>query len=338
MATYIAFPSWISPTVFPSLPIRWYSLMYLVAFAITYLLVMLQRKKGKISISNDDTLTLFLYAITGLILGARLFSTLLYEGSFFYWMNPHLIFWPFRNGQFIGLPGMSYHGGLVGVVLAVALFAKRYRFNFLHLGDILVTAIPLGYTFGRLGNFINGELWGKVSTLPWAITFPLAQRFPENETWVREIATSIGLEYSSGALINLPRHPSQLYEALFEGVVLFLFLYFIIQPRRNREGQSVAWYLIGYGTARFCIEYLREPDRQLGYIIGDGPTMLFTSLLNISMGQLLSFLMVTAGVGLLFFSRYLAVRKQEKAAQAALAAAAARSAAQNRKKRRKKTR
>ena len=208
MATYIAFPSWISPTVFPSLPIRWYSLMYLVAFAITYLLVMLQRKKGKISISNDDTLTLFLYAITGLILGARLFSTLLYEGSAYYWMNPHLIFWPFRNGQFVGLPGMSYHGGLVGVVLSVALFAKRYRFRFLHLGDILVTAIPLGYTFGRLGNFINGELWGKVSTLPWAITFPLAERFPESLEWVREMALSIGLAYSPGALINLPRHPS----------------------------------------------------------------------------------------------------------------------------------
>ncbi len=329
MVNFIAFPAWISPTVFPSLPIRWYSLMYLVAFAVTYLLVNLQKKKGKISISGDDTLTLFLYAITGLILGARLFSTLFYEGSFYYWTHPHLIFWPFRNGQFVGLPGLSYHGGLVGVVAGVALFAKKYRFTFLHLGDILVTAIPLGYTFGRLGNFINGELWGKVTTVPWAITFPLAPRFSSSLEWVQEMAGSLGIEYSSGALINLPRHPSQLYEALFEGVLLFLFMYFIIQPRRKREGYSVAWYLIGYGTVRFFIEYLREPDKQLGFIIGEGSTERFSSLANISMGQILCFVMIAAGIILLFFTRTLDRKKKEKAA----AAEASRS---RRKKRRKK--
>ncbi len=328
MANYIAFPTWISPTVFPGLPIRWYSLMYLVAFAVTYIMVNRQKKRGKIDISSDDTLTLFLYAIIGLILGARLFSTLFYEGSFYYWTHPHLIFWPFRNGQFVGLPGLSYHGGLVGVVVGVYLFSRKYRFNYLHLGDILVTGIPLGYTFGRLGNFINGELWGKVSTLPWAMTFPLARRFPETEEWVREMAQSLSIEYSSGALINLPRHPSQLYEALFEGILLFLFMYFIIQPRRKRDGFSIAWYLIGYGTVRFFIEYVREPDRQIGYLIGDGPTERFTSLLNISMGQILCFVMIASGIALLFLTRYLDQKKQ--------AAAAAQAAAASARKRRKK--
>ncbi len=327
MVNFIAFPSWISPTVFPGLPIRWYSLMYLVAFAVTYVLVRNQNKQGKIDISSDDTLTLFLYAITGLILGARLFATLFYEGTLYYWTHPHLIFWPFRNGQFVGLPGLSYHGGLLGVVIGVALFSKKYRFNYLHLGDILVTAIPLGYTFGRLGNFINGELWGKVSTLPWAIQFPLARRFPDTIEWVRDMAASLGIEYSSGALINLPRHPSQLYEALFEGIFLFLFMYFIIQPRRKRDGFSVSWYLIGYGTVRFFIEYFREPDRQLGYIIGEGPTERFTSLFHISMGQILCFVMIASGVILLFFTRYLDEKKK---------AAAAAAAAQKKRKKKKK--
>ncbi len=130
MVNYIAYPTWISPYVISSLPIRWYSMMYLVAFALTYILFIRQRNRGKISISNDDTLTLFLYAITGLILGARLFSALLYEGSAYYWVRPWLIFWPFRNGSFVGLPGMSYHGGLVGAVLGTLIFSKRYKFSF----------------------------------------------------------------------------------------------------------------------------------------------------------------------------------------------------------------
>ena len=274
--------------------------MYLVAFAITFILFIRQRNSGLITISNDDAYTLFLFTITGLILGARLFSTLFYDGSLYYWRKPWLIFWPFSNGQFVGLPGMSYHGGLVGAVAGAVLFAKRYKMRFLKIADTLVAGIPLGYTFGRLGNFINGELWGRVSTAPWAIVFPRAPSFSTNLEWVRTIADSIGLEYVIGDLINLPRHPSQLYEALFEGVLLWAFLWFIIRKKNRFPGYTLSWYLIGYGGARFLIEYLREPDANLGFIISQAsqsePTPLFLSPLNISMGQILSFSMVIAGV------------------------------------------
>ena len=300
MLNFVNYPDWISPFIFTSLPIRWYSMMYIVAFFVTYILFIRQRTKGYISISNDDTLTLFLYAITGLIIGARLFSTLLYDGSLYYWTKPWLIFWPFQNGRFVGLPGMSYHGGLVGAVAGTYIFSKRYKMSFLHIGDILVTGIPLGYTFGRLGNFINGELWGRVSDVPWAMIFPAAPRFSTNYEWVRTFADSIGIEYELGQLINLPRHPSQLYEAFFEGIVLFLFMYFVIQKRRKYDGYSIAWYLVGYGVFRFIIEYVRQPDSQLGYIIAAGSdsstTAFFLSLLNISMGQILSLLMIIFGI------------------------------------------
>ncbi len=283
--------------------------MYLVAFAITFILFIRQRNNGLITISNDDAYTLFLFTITGLILGARLFSTLFYDGSLYYWRKPWLIFWPFSNGQFVGLPGMSYHGGLVGAVAGAVLFAKRYKMRFLTIADTLVAGIPLGYTFGRLGNFINGELWGRVSTAPWAIVFPRAPSFSTNQEWVRTIADRIGIEYVIGDLINLPRHPSQLYEALFEGVLLWAFLWFIIRKKNRFPGYTLSWYLIGYGAARFLIEYLREPDANLGFIISlasqSEPTALFLSLLNISMGQILSFSMILAGVLFLAFGKRL---------------------------------
>ncbi len=308
MFLYIDYPAWISPEVIPGLPIRWYSLMYLVAFGITFLLFNRQRRKGEIEVTLDDTYSLFLYTIAGLILGARLFSTLFYHGSSYYWTHPWMIFWPFRNGRFVGLPGMSYHGGLVGVLVGLSIFARKTKTKILEVGDALVAAIPLGYTFGRLGNFINGELWGRVSTKPWAMVFPNAPSFSTSYEWVRTIADKLGIAYTSGSLINLPRHPSQLYEALFEGIILWLFLWFIVRKRKKYHGQTIGWYMIGYGVVRFFIEYLREPDSNLGFIINWGkqsePTALFLSFFNISMGQIFCLLMIVAGVALLIFGRW----------------------------------
>ena len=279
-----------------------------------------QSRLGEIKYSVDDTLTLFLYTIAGLILGARLFSALIYDGTAFYWKNPWLIFWPFRNGQFIGLPGMSYHGGLLGAVAGGWIFSRQYKRPFLELADAMAAGIPLGYTFGRLGNFINGELWGRVSTVSWAVVFPYAPRFSTNIAWVREIADKIDMPYAMGTYINLPRHPSQLYEALFEGVILWLFLWFVVRKRKKFQGCILSWYLIGYGFVRFLIEYFREPDSNLGFIIAGGkttePIALFHSVLNISLGQVLSLLMVLGGILLLVAfdkkHRKAMIKKQKK--------------------------
>jgi phosphatidylglycerol:prolipoprotein diacylglycerol transferase len=314
MFQYDQYPSWISPEVIPGLPVRWYSLMYIVAFAITYLLFRRQVTKGRLSYTVDESLSLILYAITGLILGARLVSSLLYDGTMYYWTHPWMIFWPFRNGVFVGLPGMSYHGGLLGAVVGVAVFSKTYKKPFFEVSDLLVAGIPLGYTFGRLGNFINGELWGRVSTASWAMVFPAAPRFSTTHAWVRAVADTVGMQYVPGAMINLPRHPSQLYEAVFEGVLLWVFLYVFMRKRVRFHGHLLSWYLIGYGFVRFCIEYLREPDSNIGFVLsaGGGSTALFESLFNISMGQILCLLMMLAGVVLL-----LVLQSQDKRRKAA---------------------
>ncbi|MGE4583060.1 MAG: prolipoprotein diacylglyceryl transferase [Sphaerochaeta sp.] len=302
MTQFIAFPSWISPEIIPGLPLRWYGLMYVVAFSFAYLLIRIQGRKGEISLDADQSLNLVLYCIVGLILGARLFSVLFYDGTLYYWTHPWMIFWPFQDGRFVGLPGMSYHGGLVGAIIGGYVFSKRYAFSFLALADTVGYAAPLGYTFGRLGNFINGELFGRVSTKPWAMIFPNAPSFSSNYAWVRTVADTLGLSYQNGAMVNLPRHPSQLYEALFEGIVLFLFLWFVIRPRRQKmsEGMGLAWYVIGYGSIRFVLEYFRAPDENLGYILALGKESdniaIFQSFFNFSLGQLFCLAMILFGI------------------------------------------
>lgn len=306
MLFYLPYPSWIHPEIIPGLPIRWYGLMYIVAFGITYLLFRYQASHGEIENCGAEEIDdLFFRAIILLLVGARLVSQLVYEGSVYNWTHPWMIFWPFRDGKFVGLAGMSYHGGLIGAVLGGLWAAKKYKRSFFEYADTACAAIPLGYTFGRLGNFINGELWGRVSLKPWAMVFPDAPRLSTEYAWVRTMAEEAGIPYKSGGFVNLPRHPSQLYEALFEGVVLFLVLWFIVRPRRKRHnsGFILGAYLIGYGIARFFIEYFRAPDEQLGYIIKGGPGAdiidIFSSFWNISLGQIFCFCMVVAGVVLI---------------------------------------
>ncbi len=313
MKLYIYFPSWITPEVIPGLPVRWYALMYLVAFGLTYILVMQQVKKDNLGYTHDDMASLFMWVILGLLLGARLFAALFYDPTWYYLRNPWMIFWPFRSGTFVGFQGMSYHGGMVGAVVGGLLYSWKNKTSFLQAADLFAAAIPLGYTFGRIGNFINGELWGRVTTKPWGIIFPYASRYSTRHSWVRDIADSIGLPYESGQLVNLPRHPSQLYEAFLEGILLWIILWFIFRKRPSYPGFMLSIYLIGYGTARFLVEYLREPDGDLGFIIALGresePAALFHSFLNISMGQILSFFMIAAGILLLFIFKKRAVMK-----------------------------
>lgn len=262
---------------------------------------------------SDLSINLFCYVIGFLLIGARLFSTLIYDGSSYYWTHPWMIFWPFRNGQFIGLPGMSYHGGVVGALFGGWLFSKKYGYPLLALADTVIAGIPLGYTLGRIGNFINEELWGRVTGTSYGIIFPNAPSFSTTIPWVKEIADKIGLSYTNGDMVNLPRHPSQLYEAFFEGIFLFLILWFVVRPLANKNktkhgpGIVTGAYFLGYGIIRFFLEYFREPDEQLGFIIKLGkesePVALFKSFFNISMGQLLCFIMILAGIFFIIYAK-----------------------------------
>jgi phosphatidylglycerol:prolipoprotein diacylglycerol transferase len=213
----------------------------------------------------DDML---LYGVLGVILGGRLGYVLFYNLSY-YARHPLEIFLPFEfsNGiTFTGISGMSYHGGLIGILIAAWIYTRRNGLSLREMADLYIPGIPLGYTFGRLGNFINGELYGRATTAPIGMHFPLAP---------------------GDAL----RHPSQLYEAFFEGIFLFAVLWSIRRLKAPR-GAMLAFYLIGYGTVRFFIEFFREPDAHLGFVLG-----------LLSMGQVLCAGMIAAGGALFFILR-----------------------------------
>ena len=259
-------PQYINPIFLTigNFQVRYYGLMYLVAFTITYLLVLFRIKKENIAFKKEAIDNYFIWAILSVLIGGRLGYALFYNLRY-YIKHPLEVILPFDidNGfQYTGLYGMSYHGALIGVILASIGFCLKYKLNFWLFVDLLAPVVPLGYTFGRLGNFINGELYGRVTTVPWGMYFPLD---PAHQL----------------------RHPSQLYEALFEGLFLFIVLW-SLRKKVAVPGALVSLYLIGYGAIRFILEFFREPDQQLGFILGP-----------FSMGQLLCFAMVLTGLVIL---------------------------------------
>jgi len=305
----ISFPSWLKPEIIPNLPVRWYGLMYIFAFATAFIVYRIQVKERRFPMSDDNLSSLFFWGILGLLLGARLFSTLIYETSNIYREKPWLIFWPFsEKGQFTGLQGMSYHGGAFCGLLAVIIFSKVNKYSFREIGDMFAAAIPLGYTFGRIGNFINAELYGRATSVPWGMVFPeeTTRQFSAYDPLALEMAEKTGTEVTD-AIINLPRHPSQIYEAFFEGIVLWALIWFF-RNRKPFKGFLVGLYFLGYGVFRFIIEYFREPDAGLGYRIefveNTIPPAFAHPLLSFTTGQILCFIMILFGaVWLIIASR-----------------------------------
>jgi phosphatidylglycerol:prolipoprotein diacylglycerol transferase len=232
------------------LAVRWYGLMYVLGFASSYVLVARQIKQKNLDLERDFLDSLYTFIVLGLIIGARLGYVLFYNLSF-YVQNPLDIF-DLRAG------GMSFHGGLIGSVLAGIWCCKRSAKDPWQVADLVMATAPIGLGFGRLGNFINGELYGRVTNVPWAMVFP-ADR-------------------------DVPRHPSQLYEFFLEGVVLFTILW-IAKDRVRTTGVLTSLFITLYGVFRFILEFFREPDPQLGFILGP-----FT------MGQVLSATMALIGV------------------------------------------
>jgi len=257
-AVGLSFP-FIDPVLWRIGPIelRWYGLMYMVGFVAGYAVIRseLRRKGGPIPAEAADDF--LFYLILGLLIGGRLGYALIY--------NP----WAYLEAPWEVLAvwhgGMSFHGGLVGMVISGWIFSRRRGTSFLELADIGALAAPIGLMLGRIGNFINGELYGRVASVPWGIVFPNAG--------------------------DLPRHPSQLYEALLEGPVLFVLLW-RLRTRIRHPGDVLASFLILYGFFRFVVEFFREPDIQIGFI-----------MTWLTMGQILCVLMMVAGIGLLRYLR-----------------------------------
>jgi phosphatidylglycerol---prolipoprotein diacylglyceryl transferase len=305
MTLYIPYPEWISPVIIPGLPFRWYGMMYLVAFGLAYLFTRIQLKEpanplhGKVT--DDEVVNLFFWTIIGLLVGSRIFATMIYDTSGRYLQQPWLIFWPFdENMNFTGLQGMSFHGGLFGGIIAGMIYCRVRKIDIPAMADIMITSVPFGYTFGRIGNFINGELYGRITDSSWGVLFPYAQGVPTSHPAVREIAENVGIDITGLSAVNLPRHPSQLYEAVLEGVVLWAVMWFFFRHRKPFRGFMLGVYMVGYSIARFIAEYFRQPDPGLDFVIQWGPRnnprWLLMSPWNLTTGQVLS--LITAVVGI----------------------------------------
>lgn len=256
----MSFPQ-IDPIIFSigPLSVRWYGMMYLLGFVGGYFMICHVARLRNWPLAKETVSDLLFYGVLGVILGGRFGYTLFYNFSYY---RSHIL-----EIFYIWEGGMSFHGGLLGVILALMLFYHRHRgVAFLQISDATVAAVPIGLGLGRIGNFINGELWGRTTELPWGVVFPGAGSFP--------------------------RHPSQLYEAVLEGLVLWFVIY-ILHRRGVSLGVPSFVFLMLYGCFRFLVEFVRQPDSQLGFLWG-GATM----------GQLLSVPMIVAGViGLIYMVR-----------------------------------
>lgn len=241
--------------------IRWYALAYLAGFLGGWIYALqladLDRDRRP---NREDIDNILPWLVLGVILGGRLGYVLFYNFEY-YLHNP-------LNIPFIWEGGMSFHGGLLGVVVVSITYARKHKFPPLALGDILGTVVPIGLFFGRIANFINGELFGRISTVPWAVTFPHGG--------------------------NLPRHPSQLYEAFLEGLVLFAIMVWAMRNPviRRTTGMPFGIFVTGYGLSRLVVEFFREPDPQVGYIFD-----------YFTLGQILTLPMILAGLYLIHYAR-----------------------------------
>jgi len=250
----MTFPQ-IDPVIFSigPLAIRWYGLMYLLGFVGGYFIMGHIARLRDFPIGKEEISDLLFYCVFGVVVGGRLGYTLFYNAEY-YLSRPWEIVYVWEGG-------MSFHGGLLGVLAVLLLYCKKRNYSLLMIADLVVAAVPIGLGFGRLGNFINAELWGRPTDLPWGVVFPSAG--PE------------------------PRHPSQLYEAGLEGLLLFVIIY-LLHRRKVAPGVASFSFLAGYGLFRFLVEFVRQPDAHLGFLWA-GATM----------GQLLSLPMLIAGaVGL----------------------------------------
>jgi len=245
------------------LAIHWYGLMYVAGFLLIYHLArrqMVERGEWSVRIEPEHFEGLFTWLILGVVLGGRLAYVLFYN-------FPYYIHHPIEV-LYVWQGGMSFHGGMLGPIVTGWFYCRKHKLPFLMLADRIFTVAPLGLALGRMGNFINGELWGRVTDVPWGMVFP--QAGPE------------------------PRHPSQLYELALEGIALFCLLWFT-RKKDWPEGARVALFLAGYAVARIFCEQFRQPDVQLGFLVG-----------SVTMGMLLSSVMLVVGViwlFLLFHSR-----------------------------------
>lgn len=239
--------------------VRWYGIAYVLGFLAAGWVIYWLGSRWRLGLTVDDVVEIMLAAIIGVVLGGRLGYMLIYSGGELF-RDPASFFRIWQGG-------MSFHGGLIGALLAAWVMARVKRMPFLTLVDLGAVGTPVGLFLGRLANFVNGELWGRVTTVPWGVVFPGAG--------------------------PLPRHPSQLYEAALEGIVLLVIMILLArkEPPRPR-GELIGWMLTFYGIFRIFVEFFRQPDVQIGFLPG-----------GFTLGQALSVPVLLAGIALIIWAR-----------------------------------
>ncbi len=279
MTDYLLFPKF-NPVIFSFgfFSIHWYGLMYFIGFMFSMWLAIRRINRFDCPFSKEEIEYVLYVSFLGVFLGGRIGYVLFYNPLLFLYKPLYLFkIW---DG------GMSFHGGLIGVIIAILWFSHRAHYHFFQVSDFVSPIVPFGLGVGRLGNFINGELWGRITiNTPWAMLFPSSRN-----TDIALLPFNSQLKTLFEHYGALPRHPSQLYEMLLEGVMLFVILnVFIYKPRPIGSVSSL--FLICYGTFRILVEFFREPDAQFGLFIN-----------IISMGQILSFPMILAGIIMMIWS------------------------------------
>jgi len=260
---------------FGFISIHWYGIMYISALLVALWFAKWIIKKDNMGISEVTIDAYFIWIEVGIILGARIWYILFYDPNTSYYLTqPWQIFNPFSNGEFVGIRGMSYHGAVVGAAIASYFFSRKNPGEIYKILDVVALAVPVGFVFGRIGNFLNQELVGRATDVPWGI-------------------------YVDGVL----RHPSQLYEGFLEGILIAIVIY-LYRKRRGFNGALIGIYGMLYGSARFIAEFWRQPDIQLGYLYGDWLTM----------GQIQSFVMVLLSIVLYLFIRHSSLNYKAKVA------------------------
>ncbi len=241
--------------------VHWYAIMYITALIVGYIAAIKFGEKFGFDKKIIDEY--FIWAEIGIIIGARIGYVLFYiPNNSYYLTHPWEMFNPFVNGKLVGISGMSYHGAVIGFIIATLLFYKKTKIDLWKLSDVVALAVPLGYIFGRIGNFLNGLIVGRETNVPWGV-------------------------YIDGAL----RHPIGIYEAFFEGLVIFLIIYVYYKKFYKCKGELIALYVFLYGVFRSFCELFRQPDPQLGFIVD-----------HLTMGEILSSFMIIGGV-ILFYLR-----------------------------------
>lgn len=279
MKQYLNFPDF-DPILFSIGPIslHWYGAMYLFGVIGAFLLANWRIKQPNSGWTKSQVENLLFWGFVGLFLGGRLGYTFFYNFPVFL-SDPFVLFRVWEGG-------MSFHGGLIGAIVVIAIFAIKTHKLFFQVADFVAPLIPIGLMFGRLGNFINGELWGRVTDASIGMRFPSAEM--ADLAYVKANPQWIELFNQGNSL--LPRHPSQLYEMVFEGIVLFIILNVFVRKQRP-IGSVSGLFLLGYGLFRFIIEYFRQPDEQLGLFFN-----------SISMGQILCLPMIIFGAAFVYYA------------------------------------